>query len=677
VKENGWRYFFMNTKRGSSSLVVELELPRASEYGSLTPPVWFYLNRSEPPSETSSHKAIEVKPSSSESTRATLTVEAPGPHSWWIGVQGSKIGGASFTVRALNIYPCPNKCSHQGLCHHSSGECFCQSGSTLANCSGIESLDAPSLRFGETVNSQIASKNWRYHVLQGVPQGMRGELQIELVHKCLPGDLENHKSDVGLGLYLGDGDRPNHEDYVIRDSQSPGSHSSLSAVVKGGSHEWWVGVNSDSSGCSGYSLMASLVESCLGTCNDQGKCIQGQCVCDAGFKGVDCADLEMEEEEVPGRDPGTHLQWDIPTRSSFAPPYWGLFYVDLSLVSAVAWLQLQIMSLEETAGVGGCATLEVYMRPGDMPTSKLYSMRTLQPDNVEGAGGCTYTLQQDRPWEARWWLAVRRHQRAQLHDVKTRRVHISVTAKMSLMCIAECSRHGRCFNGTCFCDAGYEGIDCSESEISIQQQMVPMKYETPEADWQWTWVAHGNSYDPSSSVIYFANAHKESNYMFIVAAVACTLCVFGWATACVKVLHSFIYGVGTGTMKTRTLSLQNMLSPQSMQHLSRNYSTPMMGSLTKSLSGGRTAGADSMDIIVIPDTRNSIEIHNSRGVSPSNSVSSIHDGLSPLPVPVTAKPRHMRHRRVNSWGTSSESELMGRVFSIGNIFSHDESNGRS
>jgi len=45
VGPSGWRYYYVNTDRSTSSLVVELELPKTGTHGTPTAPVGLYLNR--------------------------------------------------------------------------------------------------------------------------------------------------------------------------------------------------------------------------------------------------------------------------------------------------------------------------------------------------------------------------------------------------------------------------------------------------------------------------------------------------------------------------------------------------------------------------------------------------------------------------------------------------------
>jgi hypothetical protein len=191
VGSSGWRYYYVNTDRSTSSLVVELELPKTGTHGAATAPVGFYLNRSDPPRESRSHKAVEVRPEqhagAGETVTAVLSQEKPGSYSWWIGVQGSKLGGSSFTLLARSVRPCPRGCGaghpSRGECDARTGRCFCRSGARGLDCSQSETPAAAHVAFGEPLLSHVAAPGWAFHALQvrrggrsGLRRGLRGRV---------------------------------------------------------------------------------------------------------------------------------------------------------------------------------------------------------------------------------------------------------------------------------------------------------------------------------------------------------------------------------------------------------------------------------------------------------------------------------------------------------------------
>ena len=49
------------------------------------------------------------------------------------------------------------------------------------------------------------------------------------------------------------------------------------------------------------------------------------------------------------------------------------------------------------------------------------------------------------------------------------KVHVAAMATITLACVADCSGHGSCYNGTCVCDAGYQGVGCADlQEVSAR-----------------------------------------------------------------------------------------------------------------------------------------------------------------------------------------------------------------
>ena len=330
------------------------------------------IHRSDPPRESRSHKAIEVHPeqmvaTSGDTVTAVLSQDKPGSYSWWIGVQGSKLGGASYTLVARSVRPCPRGCSGgRGECDVRTGRCFCRAGARGTDCSQSETTSAH-VTFGEPLLSHVASPGWAFHALQVIPSSVRGELQVELLQECLPSDLEHNRTATGLGLYLGDRRLPSASEYSMRDDTPGSARSSLSVVVQGGhSQEWHVGITVGEDACRGYTLTASVVKSCLGPCSNQGSCVEGQCRCHQGFRGDDCSELDAPEP--------TALTWRRPVEQSFTSPEWRVFYVDINPTTAIAWLHVEIHSLEATPGEG-CASLEVLLRPDELPTPHVYALQ--------------------------------------------------------------------------------------------------------------------------------------------------------------------------------------------------------------------------------------------------------------------------------------------------------------
>jgi hypothetical protein len=62
----------------------------------------------------------------------------------------------------------------------------------------------------------------------------------------------------------------------------------------------------------------------------------------------------------------------------------------------------------------------VLLRPDELPTPRVYTLQSTQPDG--GSDRCLYSIQQPRPWGARWFVAVRRHRDADAHATHAREV---------------------------------------------------------------------------------------------------------------------------------------------------------------------------------------------------------------------------------------------------------------
>lgn len=182
--QNRVRFLFCCFFTGTSALVPQLHdspsvisffprsLPDVRRRDACLPPASAAnASRSDPPREDHNHKALEVRPEivggSTDTATALVTVEKPGSYSWWIGVQGHRSGGASYTVQARNVRPCPHDCSGGGECATATGRCFCEEGVRGVDCSKRVTTASSRINFGETVLARTSpGGGWRYHELQ-------------------------------------------------------------------------------------------------------------------------------------------------------------------------------------------------------------------------------------------------------------------------------------------------------------------------------------------------------------------------------------------------------------------------------------------------------------------------------------------------------------------------------
>lgn len=228
-------------------------------------------------------------------------------------------------------------------------------------------------------------------------------------------------------------------------------------------------------------------------------------------------------------------------------------------------------------------------------------------------------------------------------------------ATITLACMADCSTHGSCLNGTCICEAGYSGMDCSEE----QELSVVMPRSAASVEWQFDWTARGSSNAALGSNGGF-RLHMDSgkDAAFLVALIGCCLCMLVGTSSCLRMVSKWVHtSLGFGGVGHYDLS------PTLVYGRGRSQSL-LPSCLSRVMSpGGKLS-------VVIPDVRSALEIQSARMSSSTNCINIAHepaiggDQISPLPVPVAFRQqRDMRHRRVNSWGTPSDATGISRTAS--------------
>ena len=483
VAPNSWRYYYVNTDRTTAALVVELEAAGVFLRGNAVPTaaaagvgvqgssLRVFINRSTQPRDNN-NKGYMAKGEVGLDSGCAIRVDHPGAYSWWIGVHGGEHGGA-FTLHSKRVYPCPESCTlHGGRCGMAGGTCYCPAGRGGADCSLLETASSPTLVLGRASAALLSPGTWRYHVIRTLPP-TGGELQVTLKAQTM-GSASNATDDEGdagvspTKFLLRRGARPALDAYAVSGTSAIGSAGSVSVATSAGDPdvEWWIGVFT-SAPESAYELLAEFQQStCPRGCNSQGECRNGKCVCFRGFTGDDCAGVQVLAHES--------IQPGQLTDVALVPLQWQFVEIEMGELK-LNGLSVQLRPAESSSNPGTsvatCPRLEAFVRDGEPPTPTRYSARAPEPS----PWSCSYEIAPSsrsvREGGHTWWLGVRwlpTTRREAVSDGSDfsgtgimSSTRFTVSAAVNLACPSDCSGLGRCDNGTCTCDHGAAGDDCS------------------------------------------------------------------------------------------------------------------------------------------------------------------------------------------------------------------------
>jgi hypothetical protein len=166
------------------------------------------------------------------------------------------------------------------------------------------------------------------------------------------------------------------------------------------------------------------------------------------------------------------------------------------------------------------------------------------------------------------------------------------------------------------------------------------------------------------------NLQSTKDIAFLLALIACLLCMGTATSACMRLLCRWgwrggssiswvLWGDGSKSPGGRDRSSPRQFTRQSSLPVAFQWNAKQAALQAKEVENRFLS-------IIVPDVLNPVEIQSaaSRLLTVSQSSMSLcaepsgGDALSPLPVPVAFRqPREMRHRRVNSWGTPTDNTM--------------------
>ena len=345
-----------------------------------------------------------------------LVVDSPTVGVWYAGVYG--FTQCSYTIRATQRSPCPNSCSGHGTCL-SSGQCSCSAGYTGSDCSaGIIPLFA-----NTPVTGSIASSNWLYYSYAYPGSSSAQAVRFGVTQASGSGDCD---------LYIAKGFIPSFHNFTWRD-ESADSSFSVQILQPGGAGTFYAGMLAFSGTCS-YTMTVTLVsqtQQCTNQCSGSthGTCSNGQCACVSSYSGAYCQQANF----------------------NMASSVTYLGYVDQGAwnyyrVSALS-SQNVLLSMLETGSNSDC---DLYVKAGRNPTRYDY-------DYADLTNQANSSVTIPDPGSTLWYVGI----------YGFLPCSYQIRGILTTSCPNGCSGHGTCSSGTCFCNPGYAGQDCGQTNPSL------------------------------------------------------------------------------------------------------------------------------------------------------------------------------------------------------------------
>eukprot|EP01006_Ploeotia_vitrea_P041892 TRINITY_DN66583_c14_g8_i1.p1 TRINITY_DN66583_c14_g8~~TRINITY_DN66583_c14_g8_i1.p1 ORF type:complete len:997 (-),score=462.54 TRINITY_DN66583_c14_g8_i1:1473-4430(-) len=227
------------------------------------------------------------------------------------------------------------------------------------------------------------------------------------------------------------------------------------------------------------------VDKCPKDCHHRGVCVMGTCKCESGFSGIDCgtkiggANLNSlvannvgAEVDPDNNKPGQPKQPSGPKkchRTADAGATGSLDQTGAQLGFCDEDEDEKVTLSEKNAAGNTAAALKGGLSakpptPADTPTPATGMPSQLLSAIPSNAGGVpTHNAAKDAP-RFREVAAANADMAAEVEVGATTSAMATTTATATATassCPKNCTRHGVCSQGKCFCDPGFTGVDCS------------------------------------------------------------------------------------------------------------------------------------------------------------------------------------------------------------------------
>lgn len=325
------------------------------------------------------------------------------------------------------VNPCPANCSYpQGQC--AGDHCACAATFAGADCSYTVQVAS----FGAIYAGTLQPALWSYYSF--VAPTNKVQVKINMYRTSAGGDPD---------LFVKVGDPPTSTRYDFGDFSVTAEHAVILQTTGGDSTThplqpgatYFVGIKAYGNTATTFSLHIDAFD-CINDCSGHGTCVSNQCQCADGYMLTDCSELNHPLTLPSDRFTGVIEPFDLE-----------YFSFDVNAMFGEANADYYVQVNRTTTSTFGY--IEIYMRYGQLPDTQTYDYQAANSANTNIVKICSSGL-----YQGTWFIAIRNY--------GFQNANYSLKARTVANCPNLCSGHGVCSpSGTCGCEAGYAGLDCS------------------------------------------------------------------------------------------------------------------------------------------------------------------------------------------------------------------------